>query len=167
LLAAAAALLLCGCSSSGGAATDEQAVREAVLAVLNTLELGIERGDVSLASQGISDQFVLGGNAGLRYSDTAWSGSGVPAFRAFFNSSFLTRVNVQQDFTLVTLDVSGELAQALAGSSYNATRIDRVPPEAVTAASQDLLVFRREGGAWRLVSWDVAPAHDEGQAATV
>jgi hypothetical protein len=162
-----AATLLCSCSSSGGGPTDQQAVREAVLAVLNTLELGIERGDASLASQGISDQFVLGGNAGLRYSDLPWSGVGIPALRAFFNASFLTRANVQQDFILVNLDVTGELAQALVDSAYNATRIDRVPPEAVTAASRDLLVFRREGVAWRLVSWDVAPAHDEGDATSL
>jgi hypothetical protein len=151
-------LALSGCTASSADPSDASSVRSAVEAALSLIELGLEREDATLASQPVDEEFILGGNVSLRYSDTAWTGRGIGPFRGFFAGSFVSRGNVEQDFEVTELDVAGEIAQATIATRYSALRLDRSPPENLVAEATDRMVFQLRRGAWRLIGWDTLAA---------
>lgn len=169
-------MLCLALSACGGAATapvDIAAVRLLLEQDIAIIALGINREDAVLTSRPVSDRFIMGGNIAVRYLDQGWDGRGISAFRTFFGGRdgvFDTHANIEQ--TLVLVDVAlqgGELAEATVLSSFSSVRTDKSPPEIVPPPIEpwrDLLVFQREGGAWRLINWDEAPLpdpHDEGE----
>ncbi len=170
-------LLLAACGGSLSAPTDIIAVRAVLEQEVALLALGLSREDALLASQPVSDRFVMGNNIAVRYIDRNWDGRGIAAFRVFFGGSdgvFAFNANIEQTLELTDVELQGdELAAAIVLSSFSSVRVDRTPPEIVPPPIEpwrDQLVFQREGGAWRLISWDEAPLppeHDAGEGGTV
>lgn len=164
------AILVCAaltaCASSATAPLDIDEVRTALEANLDILATGIEREDPLLASQPVSEKFVMGGNIAVRYRDEEWSGEGIGSFREFFAGVFELHANIGQTLTLRDVELIGDVATARVHNEFVSSRVDRVPPENYTAAGWDWLVFEREAGGWRLISWEEAPApepHEMGE----
>ncbi|MCH7472627.1 hypothetical protein IIA79_06715 [bacterium] len=168
-------IALAACRGASGPPVDYDAVRAAVVSALGIINIGIEREDPILASQPLSELFTMGGNVAIRYSDEIFPEgegaprSGIALFRGFFADAFEVHANIFHSFTLIELDLSGEVATATVEVEFNSLRVDRNPPENHVASGTDYLVFQLEGGAWRLVSWDEVPPpfeeppHDAGE----
>lgn len=170
-------LLLASCGGSESAPTDIISVRQVLEQEVGILALGINRENAVLASQPVSDRFVMGNNIAVRYIDRNWDGRGIAAFRNFFGGGdgvFAFNANIEQTLTLTDIELQGdELAATIVLSSFSSVRVDRTPPEIIPPPIEpwrDQLVFQREGGAWRLISWDEAPLppeHDEGEGGEI
>ncbi|GEM_PF-2119358 len=164
-IAVVACLALAACGGAATAPLDISEVRAALANSLSLLATGIEREDPLLASQPVSERFVMGGNIAVRYRDEGWSGEGIGSFRDFFASVFELHANIGQSLTLRDVELIGDVATARVHNEFVSSRVDRVPPENYTAAGWDWLVFEREAAGWLLISWDEAPpAHDMGEA---
>lgn len=165
-------LLLSACGVSQTAPTQIAAVRALLLQEVAIIALGINREDPILASQPVSDRFLMGPNVASRYRDQPFDGRGVAAYRVFFGGTdgvFAVNANIEQTLALTDVELQGiDLAAAVVFSNFSSVRVDKTPPEIVPPQIEpwrDLLVFQREGGAWRLISWDEAPLppHDAGE----
>ena len=157
LLAILLCLALCACDGAGTAPLDADAVRALLTDELAIIAEGINREDPVLASQPVGDLFVMGNNIAVRYVDTGWGGQGIGAFRAFFAASLNVYDNILQKLELTDLEVTGDVAVATVQEDFSAVRIDRAPPENVTASSVEYFIFEREDGAWLLIRWDEIP----------
>lgn len=166
-------LLLTACGVSQTAPTQIADVRELLTHEVAIIALGINREDPILASQAVSDNFSMGGNVATRYVSQGWSGVGVAAFRVFFNDAFTINANIEQTMELTDVELQGtDLAAAIVYTNFSSVRVDKTPPEIVPPQIEpwrDIMVFQREGGAWRLINWDwqPLPPHDEGEGGTV
>jgi len=167
LLAMLLCLALAACGGAGTAPLDETAVRALLTDELEIIAEGLNREDPVLASQPVSDLFVMGNNIAVRYLDAGWTGQGVGSYRAFFDASLAVYDNILQKFELTDLQVTGDVAVARVQQDFSAVRIDRAPPENVTASSEEYFIFEREDGAWLLIRWDEVPPppEDEGGGA--
>jgi hypothetical protein len=157
-------LALAGCIGSSSVPMDVADVRAALQANLHTLATGIEREDPILASQIVSERFVMNNNIGIRYLDDGWTGEGIGPFRSFFEKVFEVHANIDQSFELRDVEQVGMVATARVYSELISSRTDRVPPEGYTAAGWDWFIFELQGASWVLIRWDEAPpAHDMGE----
>jgi hypothetical protein len=164
--------MLAACGGAAGAPTDIVSLRPVLADAIATIELGINREDPYLASRPVSDRFTMGGNIAARYFG-AWSDQqGIAAFRTFFGGAggvFECNADIEQTLELTDLDLLGtDLAQGIVLDSFSSVHVGDGPPEInppPPAPYRDLFVFEREGGAWRLILWDEAPAleHDGGE----
>jgi hypothetical protein len=165
-----ACLALTGCFGSSAAPLDVGSVRSAIAAQIDRLRTGIEREDPLLASQIVSDRFVMNPNIGIRYLDDGWpdNGVGISAFRGFFADVFELHANIDQSFELRDVQLVGSVASARVYNQFFSSRTDRVPPEGYTASGWDWLIFELQGASWVLIRWDEAPApHDMGEGETL
>jgi hypothetical protein len=172
-------LLLAACGVSQTAPTEIAAVRALLTQEVAIIALGINREDPIMASQPVSDSFTMGGNVATRYGNQGWGGTGVNGvawFRAFFGGTggaFAVNANIEQTMQLTDVELQGtDLATAVVYTNFSSVRVDKTPPEIVPPQIEpwrDLMVFQREGGAWRLITWDwePLPPHDEGEGGTV
>jgi hypothetical protein len=153
-------LMLCSCSASSAPleTTAVQAVLEQHLAVMAN---GIVREDPLLASQPVSESFTMGANVGVRYREAGWEGSGVQAFRNYWDSVASLYQNISINFELKSLDVNGEVATAVVASRFSGVKVSATPPESFTADGYDYLIWQLEPKGWRLIKWDEAPAAEE------
>lgn len=168
----AAATLMClalaACSSAATAPVDIGEVRAALANSLGIIATGIAREDPLLASQPVSDRFTMGNNVAVRYLDQGWNEQwvGIGKFREFFSGVFEIHANIEQLLTLRDVELIGDVATARVRNEFISSRVDRLPPESFTATGWDWLVFEREAGGWRLISWEEAPApepHEMGE----
>ncbi len=163
-LAAAVLLLVLQACSSSGAPTGEEEVRSLLETQLSIVAEGIEREDAILASQPVGSLFSMGANVALRYGSTTFPPAGISEvrglrpFRTFFAEAFKQNANITQSFEVTDFEVNGDVATLTVTSTFNATRVDSVPPSNTTAELEDYMVFQREEGTWRLINWDQVPA---------
>lgn len=162
-LAALLLLVLLGCGSSRSAPLELAAVEMLLTTQLSIMSAGIEREDFILASQPVGDLFIMGPNVALRYGSTTFPPAnveprGLRPFRTFFNEAFKSNANISQSFTIEDIELNGDVATLTVASEFNSTRVDVTPPQNTTAALDDYMVFQREEGTWRLISWDEIPA---------
>jgi len=176
LATACLCLLLAACGVSQTAPVDIASVRALLTQEVAIIALGINREDPVLASQPVSDRFLMGANVAGRYRDQPFDGRGVAAFRVFFGGTdgvFGVNANIEQTMVLTDVELQGDdLAAAVVFTNFSSVRVDKTPPEIVPPQIEpwrDLFVFQREGGAWRLINWDEAPLppHDQGGGGTV
>lgn len=178
LLACAAILGLSACGGAKTAPVDIAEVRTALDHAIKVIATGIEREDAVLASQPVSERFVMGNNVAVRYLDGGWSGEGIGKFRTFFDSVFEIHSNISQTFEVRDVNQVGDVAAVRVYNELVSSRVDRTPPENSTAAGWDWFIFERDSGQWLLIGWDEAPepapepepepepepdSHDEGE----
>ncbi len=167
LLVLLVVLLLCACGGGNAPVTavEVQGVLATHLAVIAN---GIVREDPLLASQPISERFLMGDNVGVRYRDAGWEGRGVQSFRDYFNAVFAVSENLSINFSILSLDVNGEVATAVVTSTCSGVKVGATPPESFTADGYDYMIWQLEARGWRLITWDVAPegAHNQGDGET-
>lgn len=163
-------LALSACSGGAGAPLDEPGVTALLRQHLQLIAEGVSREDPFLASQPVSELFVMGNNIAVRFRDAGWENSGIGAFRSFFATVFDLHENILLELELLEVDIVGDVATAKVKVDFNSVRVDRVPPENVTSSSEDYMLFQREAGAWLLIRWDEVPPpppHDEGSGESV
>ena len=165
LLTTCVCLLLLAACSSGGAPTETPEVRGVVETHLAVLANGIVLENSSLASQPVSERFIMGDNVGTRYRDNGWDGRGVQDFRDYWDSVFKVHENISINFIIESLDVNGEVATAVVSSKYSGVKVNTTPPESFTADGFDYMIWQLEDRGWRLITWEEAPpgAHNEGE----
>ncbi|MCC7478118.1 hypothetical protein IT575_06615 [bacterium] len=162
MLAALPLLALCACGSST-APLDDSGVQVLLERQISIVAEGIEREDAILASQPVGALFSMGGNVALRYGTATFPPAGISEtrglrpFRTFFAEAFKQNANITQSFEVSDFELNGDVATLTVTSTFNATRVDLVPPQNTTAELEDFMVFQREGGTWRLVNWDQVP----------
>ena len=144
----------CGGSNSPDAGSDVRAVIEGQLTVLLA---GIDNEDPILASQSISPLFEMGSNVALRYDEAGWTEddiNGISKFRTFFGKVFDKNANIDQQLEVLDFALLGDVATVTLDSEFSSVRVDKAPPENVSAAGTDVMVFERSEGRWQLVRWD-------------
>jgi hypothetical protein len=159
LILLAGLLLLCACGASG-TPVDEASVQAVLEQHLAVIANGIVREDPVLASQPASASFTMGANPGVRYLDSGWSGTGVQAFRNYWEAVVGLYENISINLEIKSLDVNGDVATAVVDSKFSAVKMSSVPPESVTADGHDYMIWQLEPKGWRLIMWDEAPAED-------
>lgn len=168
LIALIFSLMLCSCGG-GNAPVTEDEVGSVLATHLAVLANGIVREDAELASQPISERFTMGDNTGVRYRDAGWEGRGVQSFRDYFAAVFNIYENISINFTILSLDVNGEVATAVVSSDFSGVKVNTTPPESFTAEGYDYMIWQLEDRGWRLITWEVAPegAHNQGEGETL
>jgi len=158
----AVVFLAIGCSGSHTVPTDVLGVRQVLQESLNLMAFGFEQEDYFLASQPVSERFTMNNNVAVRYHPDGWGEvQGVGKFREFLLKVFELHANIEQQFEITGVELNGELANANTNVIFNSARTDTVPPEAHTAPGEDLFIFEKENGAWKLIRWDEQPEHPE------
>lgn len=165
VLAILLCLMLAACNGASTAPLEAEDVRAVIVDELGIIAEGINRENPVLASEPVGELFVMGNNIAVRYLDEGWpeGNEGIGFYRAFFEESFDQFDNILQKFEIKDLQITGDVAVAQVQEDFNAVRVDRVPPENVTASSVDFFIFERQDGEWLLIRWDeVPPPPEEG-----
>jgi ketosteroid isomerase-like protein len=95
---------------------------------------------------------------GARFTPDTWeSFPEAGRFRNFFSKSFTRLANEQLEFTVSTIQATGDIANVTVQTRFDAVLTDSTPAENVTFATTDYMLFELQAEGWRLVRWDEPP----------